>query len=307
MTPEEVLSCPPRVLTQAQREFYFENGYVNAGKVVPDVWLSRLQAAMAELIARSRSLAASDRVFDLEKGHSSETPRLRRVTNTSDAHPTFWEYISQSLVADLAADLVGPNVKFMDSNLNFKWAGGGTEVKWHQDAQYTPHTNYSQVTIATMLDDVELEQGAMGVIPGSHEGELFSLYDDSGMWTGTISDEDMKRVALDTAVYLTGVAGTIHAHNCRTIHGSARNDSPRGRPLLLTTYVSADAFAYAPHGHPHPHLYEVVRGEPARWSHHDPRPNIMPPDWSKGRGYGSIFAWQQGERRKNENTLVTNQ
>ena len=28
MTPEQVLSLPPRVLTQAQREFYFSDGYL---------------------------------------------------------------------------------------------------------------------------------------------------------------------------------------------------------------------------------------------------------------------------------------
>src|SRR3990172_593377 len=160
-------------------------------------------------------------MFDLETGHTAETPRLRRVTNTNEAHPTFWNYISQSLIADVAADLVGPDVKFMDSNFNFKWARGGTEIKWHQDAQYTPHTNYSQVTIATMLEDVGPDQAPMAVIPDSHQGELFDLYGADGVWTGTISERDLERVALDSAVHLMGPAGTVHAHNCRMIHRSA--------------------------------------------------------------------------------------
>jgi hypothetical protein len=36
-----------------------------------------------------------------------------------------------------------------------------------------------------------------------------------------------------------------------------------------------------------------VRGRPARWARHDPRPCLVPPDWSGG--YTSIFALQQGE------------
>ncbi len=32
MTPEEVLSYPARVLSQAQREHYFEHGYVGVKK-----------------------------------------------------------------------------------------------------------------------------------------------------------------------------------------------------------------------------------------------------------------------------------
>ena len=35
MTPEEILKEPPRVLTQAQREHYFEHGYVGVQSLVP--------------------------------------------------------------------------------------------------------------------------------------------------------------------------------------------------------------------------------------------------------------------------------
>jgi len=44
-----------------------------------------------------------------------------------------------------------------------------------------------------------------------------------------------------------------------------------------------------------PRYGHIVRGEPARWAHHDPRPCPIPPDWSKGRGYRTIFTWQQKE------------
>jgi ectoine hydroxylase len=37
----------------------------------------------------------------------------------------------------------------------------------------------------------------------------------------------------------------------------------------------------------------VLRGARARFAHHDPRPCLIPPDWSKG--YTSIFALQQEE------------
>ena len=37
----------------------------------------------------------------------------------------------------------------------------------------------------------------------------------------------------------------------------------------------------------------IVRGKPARWAYHDPRPCLLPPDWSGG--YTSIFAVQQEE------------
>jgi ectoine hydroxylase len=37
----------------------------------------------------------------------------------------------------------------------------------------------------------------------------------------------------------------------------------------------------------------IIRGKRALYAHHDPRPCLVPPDWSKG--YTSIFALQQEE------------
>jgi len=49
MTPEQVLSHTPRVLTQAQREFYFSEGYLLLEKILPDEWIERL-AAIADFV-----------------------------------------------------------------------------------------------------------------------------------------------------------------------------------------------------------------------------------------------------------------
>ena len=40
MTPEEILACEPRVLSQAQREFYFEHGYVMVESLISADWLA---------------------------------------------------------------------------------------------------------------------------------------------------------------------------------------------------------------------------------------------------------------------------
>ena len=42
MTPEDILSHEPRVLSQQQREFYFTHGYLLVERVVPQAWIDRL-------------------------------------------------------------------------------------------------------------------------------------------------------------------------------------------------------------------------------------------------------------------------
>lgn len=291
MTPEDILSHKPRVLSQKQRESYFENGYLLVEKIIGDDWLERLNAAVARKVEESRRLSKPDHIFDLEKGHSAEEPRLRRVSSPNDHDEVFWEFASKSVLGDVVADLVGPNVRFYQSKLNFKWAKGGAEVKMHQDAPFFPHTNPAVLTIGTYLLDCDMEQGPLGVLPGSHEGPLYDHYDADGKWRGALSDEDSAKLPLDKLDYLCGPAGSLTLHNYRAVHGSKPNLSARGRPLLLNVMSAADALPYTPNALPSKYDGTIIRGEMPRWAHHDPRPTIIPPDWS--RGYTSIFEIQQ--------------
>jgi hypothetical protein len=63
--------------------------------------------------------------------------------------------------------------------------------------------------------------------------------------------------------------------------------------LLLNVYSAADAMPYTANPLPSKYSGAIVRGKPARWAYHDPRPCMLPPDWSGG--YTSIFAIQQAE------------
>ena len=97
------------------------------------------------------------------------------------------------MIVDVVADLLGPTVKFHHSKLNFKAARGGEEVKWHQDIQFWPHTNYDLLTIGVFLEDVEPGMGEVGFVPGSHDGPLFDLYDGDDVWVGALADDDVAR------------------------------------------------------------------------------------------------------------------
>ena len=294
MTPEQVLAHPPKVLTQKQRESYFRDGYLLLERFVPDDWLATLRGLSERFIEESRSQTASDEKFDLEPDHCATAPRLRRLTQPVRYHPDYWRFASESCITDLAEDLLGPDIMFHHSKLNFKWSGGGEEVKWHQDIQYYPHTNYSVLAIGVYLEDVDETMGPMGVIPGAHDGELFDLYDGNDCWAGAIGDHDLARVPVEKAVYLQGPAGSVTVHHCRMVHGSRPNLNPeRSRPLLLNSFSSADALPVTPYHNYSRHSGEIVRGKRTRWIHYDPRPCLMPPDWSGG--YTSIFTIQQGE------------
>jgi len=290
--PTRITGPPPprlRVLTPELRAAYARDGFLAVESFVEADWLERLRAATAGFVEKSRELTESNVVFDLEPDHTAEAPRLRRLTSPVDLHETFWEFASASPLVDLVEDLIGPDIKFHHGKLNFKMPRGGEEVKWHQDIQFWPHTNYSPLTVGVFLEDVEPGMGNVGFVPGSHLGPLFDQYQGDA-WRGCLSDADLARVDTASAVFPTGPAGSITVHNCRTVHGSAPNHSERQRPLLLQTYAAADAFVYTDIVRRSPHGDRLIRGQPARWARHDPRPCQVGP--SRAR---TIFEVQQGE------------
>lgn len=292
MRPEDILAEPTLRLTQDQREAYFRDGFIAAPSATPPGLLSRIQAVSDVFLERSRSVTASNDVFDLGPEHSADKPHVRRLRRPVDQDPFFWELATSDFMTEIAADLVGPDVKFHSCKLNYKWPGAGEVVKWHQDILSWPHTNYSPVTLGIYLDDVGDAEGPLACVAGSHERELCSQYGPDGAWTGHISDADAKAFGVENAVDLNGPAGTVVAINCRTVHGSVSNRSSKCRPLLLYVYSSADAFPWTAAPTPTSKTGEIVRGSPAKVAHMDPRPCPVPPDWSKV-GYGSIFTVQQ--------------
>ena len=285
---------PGPVLSDDERARFDRNGWLSVPGLVERAWLDRLRDITEEFVDASRTLTESNMLYDLDAGHSADDPRLRRLSSPTDLHDGYWEFAADSVITDVAVDLLGPDVKFHHSKLNFKWANGGEEVKWHYDISFYPHTNYSPLTVGTYLYDCGMEQGPLACLPASHQIEpMLSQYNAEGSWTGCLSDADVAKLDLSKMKYLPGPAGSLTIHNCRTLHYSAKNDSDLGRPLLLNAMSSADAFPYTVNPIKPKHDQYILRGKRAQFAHHDPRPCLMPPDWSKG--YTSIFALQQEE------------
>ena len=270
----------------------FEHGFLTVPDAVPADWIARLKQLSEQFLDASKRFHHSDNVFDIGPNHSPETPHVRRLKALVDRHPDFWAFASQSPLTDIAADLVGPNVKFHSSKLNYKWPGTGEVVKWHQDIPGWPHTNYSLVTLGVHLDNVSYDEGPLSCVPGSHNGTLSAQRDDEGRWTGALSDLEAEQAGVENAVDMTGEAGTVIAIHCRVIHGSRANLTKRVRALPLFVFSSADAFAWMPAPSPTSKTGEIVRGEAAKVAHLDPRPCPVPPNWAE-EGYGSIFTAQK--------------
>ena len=249
-----------------QCAFFHENGYLMVEDAVDGALLARLQQDFDAWVEESRAHDAAwgETVdgrprFDLEPGLGGEEPRLRRVNAPVEVSEAYLAATLESRMTDCVAELIGPDVKLHHTKINSKLPGGHTEVKWHQDFSFTPHSNDDVVTALLMVDEVTEENGPLQVLAGSHRGPIHSLWHE-GVFTGAVADE-VAGAALASAETCVGPAGAVCLMHTRLLHGSAANRSARPRTLHISVYSAEDAVAVSPN--PVPSRYEgrLVRGQ----------------------------------------------
>jgi phytanoyl-CoA hydroxylase len=146
-------------------------------------------------------------------------------------------------ITDTLGEVIGPNVKCMQSMLFVK-ASGKPGQAWHQDEFYIPTRDRSLTGVWLALDDATIENGCLWVLPGSHRhGVLWAMHPHGS------ADFDEGHEAFGTPYDgEPGVACEIprgHAifFNGYLLHRSLPNRAPRGRfrRALVNHYMSAES------------------------------------------------------------------
>jgi ectoine hydroxylase-related dioxygenase (phytanoyl-CoA dioxygenase family) len=228
------------MLTDAQRAAYDRDGFI----VVPNVFspqeIAELRAVTDDFVQGAARVTANDDVYDLEDSHTPAEPRVRRLKAPHLIHPVYRRASRNATVVAILKDLWG-TVRFDTGKLNMKSAGYGAPVEWHQDWAFYPHTNDDLAAVGIMLDDVDMENGPMLVVPGSHKGPIYDHHGPNGRFCGAM-DPERCDLALSRAMPCLGKAGSVTVHHVRAVHGSATNLSGRERRFLLFQYRAADAW-----------------------------------------------------------------
>jgi phytanoyl-CoA hydroxylase len=228
------------MLSPADFATYRRDGFI----VLPDILtrdeVAALQSVTDEFVRNARTVVANDDIYDLEDSHSAADPRVRRIKTPHLHHPEYARAARHPKILEVLADLWG-TVRFDTGKLNMKSAGFGAPVEWHQDWAFYPHTNDDLAAVGIMLDDCDIENGPMMVIPGSHLGPVYDHHGPDGRFCGAL-DPDACGLDLSPAVPCLGKAGSITVHHVRAVHGSATNFSGQERRFLLFQYRAADAW-----------------------------------------------------------------
>ncbi|MEM7029033.1 MAG: phytanoyl-CoA dioxygenase family protein [Chloroflexota bacterium] len=219
----------PQFLQQEQIAQYNDKGYIFPLDVFTADEIAEYRAYFDDLLPKA--LAAGWDSYEITNWHK----HCRGV----------YDLVTNSRILDYVQDMLGETVILRHSHFFAKLPGDGKRVSWHQDASYWPLTPSKVVSAWLAIDDVDIENGAMQVIPGSHKNAQIDFQDSSDAENNVLSQtvHDPEKYG-DRPVAIELKAGQMSLHTDWILHGSEPNMSNRRRCGLAMRFLSSDVRAY---------------------------------------------------------------
>ena len=161
-----------------------------------------------------------------------------------------YDLVTDDRILDYVEDILGPNLVCTMTHYFSKMPGDAKSVYWHQDASFWALTPSKVVTAWLAIDDVDVENGAMKLFPGTHkQGRIpFEWVTDEEDGVLNQHVHDPERYGQPVSVELK--AGQISLHTDMLLHGSQPNPSNRRRCGLTIRYFPPDVRGTEPDSAP---------------------------------------------------------
>jgi ectoine hydroxylase-related dioxygenase (phytanoyl-CoA dioxygenase family) len=217
------ISSDARRLTEAEKQQFARDGYVKNLPVFAPSSAADLQTMFHEFAAR------------LPDGID-----ISRINNWHKFSRKFYDLCRTPAILDYVEDLLGPSFFQWGGQFFVKYPKDGSEVPWHQDAQYWPLTPRRTVTVWLAFFDTDLDNAAMQVLKGTHrQGDFEHATNDA---PHLVLDQEVgsNQFNAEDIVTLNLKAGEISLHDDGLLHGSGANNSDRVRAGLTMRFCPMD-------------------------------------------------------------------
>jgi ectoine hydroxylase-related dioxygenase (phytanoyl-CoA dioxygenase family) len=207
-------------MDQHKRELA-ETGYTVLEDYMGAAMLNLMRARVDELFVEEGAAAGSE--FKTEEN-------ARRLANLVDKGEIFREAIAQPEMLALVESVLGEDFKLSSLNIRSANQHSASVQPFHVDMGMLPDAKgYAVCNCVWMLDDFTLENGALRVIPGSHN------------WGKKPQDELADPYASHPKELLvTGRAGTVVVMNAHAWHGGTANRTDKKRRALHSFFCRRD-------------------------------------------------------------------
>jgi non-haem Fe2+, alpha-ketoglutarate-dependent halogenase len=147
------------------------------------------------------------------------------------------DLVRHPAILDAVEDVLGPNLLVWSTSFFIKEARDPAYVSWHQDATYWGLSAPDVMTAWVAFTDATVENGAMRMVPGSHDEQL--AHRDTFAPHNLLSRGQEIAVEVDEArgVDILLGAGEMSLHHVRMVHGSPANRSADRRIGFAIRYI----------------------------------------------------------------------
>jgi non-heme Fe2+,alpha-ketoglutarate-dependent halogenase len=211
----------PKLLSDAQIAQYEEQGYLAPIRVMPEPDALALRRTLEEIEGRMGGPLRGD---------------LRHKTHL--LFPFLADLVRHPKILDAIEDVLGPDILCWSSNFFIKEAADPAFVSWHQDSTYWGLSSPDVATAWVALTPSNEANGAMAVIPGSHQLDQM-LHRDTFHRHNLLTrgQEIAVEVNESQSVPLNLRPGEMSLHHVRLVHGSAPNPSLDRRIGFAIRYI----------------------------------------------------------------------
>jgi Protein involved in biosynthesis of mitomycin antibiotics/polyketide fumonisin len=219
------------MINQTDVDFYKENGYLLVRGVFSQQEVQEMRTALDGILNR-----AAQSKFDSNatwQGDYLPPDQLKKLVlkGFHDVHYQDASFTRAAVHPNMAAvlsQLIGPNVQLHHSKMLVKPPENGAAFPLHQDAPYFPHATHSMLAASVHLDDSDMENGCLCVIPGTHKNGMMPHVGRHYL--------DHREYPISMATPCPAKAGDVLFFNYLTVHGSDINRSTRNRRNVLFQY-----------------------------------------------------------------------
>jgi ectoine hydroxylase-related dioxygenase (phytanoyl-CoA dioxygenase family) len=222
------------MITDEQRGFFAEHGWVIVRGVVSPERAAALEAALDQVVMPASYVAWGERIVE--------------VAGISHASPELAAAIRDPAIAGIAGALLDAGrVQLLQDTALVKPARGDATLAWHQDFSYLTYLDRPGVVTARLaLTPCTDDSGCLRVIDGSHRwGGLHG--DDLAFRLDAVADTldalpaELRARARDAERLVELEPGDVSVHHCLTFHGSGKNRGDRTRKTLAVRYLDGAA------------------------------------------------------------------